>query len=125
VRDFSIVHNFSHHHTVIAQVLNGAYDAGVTREYLVKDLLGRQLRAVAYSDAIPSSPVAVLKDHDQEVIGAMKAALLAVNRDASRRSDVTRGWDGEFVNGFVEASDHDYAPVRALALSAMRKRGGR
>jgi len=119
--DFAAVHNFSHHHTVIAQVLNGAYDAGVTREYLVRDLLGKQLRAVAYSDPIPSSPLAVLKDHDRGVIGAMKAALLAVNSDSSRRGQITRGWDGEFVNGFVEASDADYAPVRQLARSVIRE----
>ena len=123
--DFTLVHNFSHHHTVIAQVLNGTYDAGVTREYLVKDLLGRQLRPVAYSDAIPSSPLAVLKNHNQEVVGAMKAALLAVNRDMSRRAEITRGWDGEFVNGFVEASDGDYAPVRALTGTIAGGRTGR
>jgi ABC-type phosphate/phosphonate transport system substrate-binding protein len=108
------VHNFSHHNTVIAQVLNGTYDAGVTREYLVKDLLGKGLMPVLYSDAIPTSPLAVLKDYDREIIGAMKAALLAVNRDAARRPALTREWDGEFVNGFVEASDADYAPVRAI-----------
>jgi len=123
--DFAMVHNFSHHHTVIAQVTNGAYDAGVTREYLVKDLLGKQLRAVVYSDPIPSSPLAVLKDHNTEVIGAIKAALLAVNRDGSRRVDITRGWDGEFVNGFVEASDADYAPVRVLTRAIVPRRGDR
>jgi phosphonate transport system substrate-binding protein len=122
---FAMVHNFSHHHTVITQVINGAYDAGVTREYLVKDLLGKQLRAVVYSDPIPSSPLAVLKDHNADVIGAMKAALLAVNRDESRRTEITRGWDGEFVNGFVEASDNDYAPVRVLTQRIKPARGGR
>jgi phosphonate transport system substrate-binding protein len=120
VRDFATVHNFSHHHTVIAQVLSGTYDAGVTREYLVKDLLGKELTAVLYSDAIPTSPLAVLKDYDRGIIEAMKAALLAVNRDATRRPALTREWDGEFVNGFVEASDADYAPIRAITNAVSR-----
>jgi phosphonate transport system substrate-binding protein len=111
---FASIQNFSHHNTVITQVLNGAYDAGVTRELLVKHLLGNGLRPVAYSAAIPSSPLAVLKDFDPAVVGAMKAALLAVNKDDAKRAITTKDWDAEFVNGFVEASDDDYAAVRAI-----------
>lgn len=113
--DLAAIHNLSHHHTVIAQVLNGRFDAGVTREYLVKDLLGKGLRAVLYSDPIPSSPIAVAANYDREIIGAMQAALLAVNRDEKRRREITQDWDGEFVNGFVTAADSDYAIVRTLA----------
>jgi len=51
--DLAEIHHFSHHHTVIAQVLNGSYDAGVTREHLMKDLLNDGFRAVSYSAAIP------------------------------------------------------------------------
>jgi phosphonate transport system substrate-binding protein len=107
--------NFSHHHTVIAQVLNGTYDAGVTRELLVRDFLGNGLRIVALSDPIPSSPLAVLPGHDPEVVRAMRDALLAVNREESERGRLTRGWDAEFLNGFVEASDSDYAVIRRSA----------
>jgi phosphonate transport system substrate-binding protein len=103
--------HFSHHNTVVAQVVSGAYDAGVTRELLVKDLLGKELRAVAYSAPIPSSPLVVLKDFDPEVVAALKNALLAVNTEANRNLAITRGWDSEFINGFVEATDADYAPV--------------
>lgn len=112
--DLAAIHNFSHHHTVIAQVLNGSFDAGVTREYLVKDLLDNGLRAVLYSDPIPSSPIAVAANYDREIIGAMQTALLAVNRDEKRRREITQDWDGEFVNGFVAAADSDYAIVRTL-----------
>jgi phosphonate transport system substrate-binding protein len=111
---FAAIQNFSHHNTVITQVLNGTFDAGVTRELLVKDLLGNGLRPVAYSAPIPSSPLAVLKNFDATIVGAMKAALLAVNQDEAQRRITTKGWDTEFVNGFVEASDDDYASVRAI-----------
>jgi phosphonate transport system substrate-binding protein len=120
-----MVQNFSHHNTVITQVLSGAYDAGVTRELLVKDLLGRGLRPVAYSAAIPSSPLVVLKEYDPEIIGAMKGALLAVNRDPNQVVQITRGWDTEFVNGFVEATDADYAPVRAMVRALPGRGEGR
>lgn len=112
--DLAAIHNFSHHHTVIAQVLNGNFDAGVTREYLVKDLFDNGLRAMLYSDPIPSSPIAVAANYDREIIGAMQTALLAVNRDEKRRREITPDWDGEFVNGFVTAADSDYAIVRTL-----------
>ncbi|MCK6560082.1 PhnD/SsuA/transferrin family substrate-binding protein [candidate division KSB1 bacterium] len=116
-RDLAQVHNFPHHHTVIAQVLNGNFDAGVTREYLVKDLIGHGVHAVLYSDPIPSSPIAVAADYDRELIAAMKTALLAVNQEEHRRKGTTRNWDGEFVNGFVEASDADYAAVAAIVAA--------
>lgn len=112
--DLGSVRHFSHHHTVIAQVLRGAYDAGVTREHLVKNLLNDGLRVILYSDPIPSSPIAVAPGCDPEVIGAVRKALLAVNRDEGRRVEITRDWDGEFVNGFVQATDADYAIIRRV-----------
>lgn len=123
--DLAAIQNFSHHHTVIAQVLNGSFDAGVTREYLVKDLLGKGLRCVAFSDPIPSSPIAVLADHDRNVITAMRSALLAVNRDESSRALLTRDWDAEFVNGFVEATDADYEVVRRITQASTGEGGDR
>jgi phosphonate transport system substrate-binding protein len=108
------VHHFSHHHTVIAQVLNGTYDAGVTREYLLKGLLNHGFRAVVYSVPIPSSPIATTQNSDPAIIAAIKTALLAVNKDETQRAIVTRDWDGEFVYGFVEATDADYDIVRSV-----------
>jgi phosphonate transport system substrate-binding protein len=119
------IQNFSHHHSVIAQVLSGAFDAGVTREYLVKDLLGGALRAVAYSDPIPSSPIVVLQGHDEDIVRAMRTALLAVNRSRPDLAVITRTWDGEFVNGFVEANDGDYDLIRKLLLPAADRGGVR
>jgi phosphonate transport system substrate-binding protein len=112
--DLAEIHHFSHHHTVIAYVLNGTYDAGVTREYLMKDLFNDGCRAISYSVPMPSSPIATTKDVDPQIIAAMKTALLAVNRDEKQRALITRDWDREFVHGFVEASDADYDIVRSV-----------
>jgi phosphonate transport system substrate-binding protein len=120
--DLGRVQNFSHHHTVIAQVLNGTFDAGVTRELLVRDAFGSGLRIVALSDPIPSSPLAVLPDADSAVTRAMCQALLAVNRDEQLRTRLTREWDVEFVNGFVDATDADYEVVRRIVRIPPRGR---
>jgi phosphonate transport system substrate-binding protein len=113
--DLSEIRYFPHHQSVIYQVLAGRFDAGVTREYLVKDLLENQVRAVRYSDPIPSSPLVVFADCDTAVVGALTRALLAVNAKEERRITVTRDWDGEFVHGFVAAQDSDYDAVRRIS----------
>jgi phosphonate transport system substrate-binding protein len=105
------VRHFAHHHTVIAKVLNGTFDAGVTREVLVKEQIGTTFRALAFSDPIPSPPIVVRSDADTAVVQALREALLAVNRDESRRREITRGWDNEFVYGFAPATASDYDPV--------------
>lgn len=105
------VQYFAHHHTVIAKVLNGSFDAGITREVLVKEQLGGVFRAIALSDPIPSPPIVVRLDADTAVVRALREALLAVNRDESRRLEITQGWDNEFVYGFATATASDYDPV--------------
>jgi len=119
--DLARVHNFAHHHTVIAQVMNGSFEAGVTREYLVRDLLGKEIRAIAFSDPIPSSPLVALADHHTEIIRAMTEALLRVNQDERTRLELTQHWDAEFVNGFVTANDADYEIIRRMTQPARRK----
>ena len=113
--DLAEIRYFPHHQTVIYQVLGGRFDAGVTREYLIRDLLEDQVRAVRYSDPIPSSPLAVSADHDTAVVGALTRALLAVAANEERRAAITRDWDGEFVHGFVTARDNDYDAVRKIS----------
>lgn len=105
------VRHFAHHHTVIAKVLNGTLDAGITREVLVKEQLGSVFRAIAFSDPIPSPPIVVRTDADTAVVRALREALLAVNRDETRRRAITRDWDNEFVYGFAPATAEDYDPV--------------
>jgi phosphonate transport system substrate-binding protein len=112
--DLRSVRHFSHHHTVIAQVLRGNYDAGVTREHLVKDLLNDGLRVILTSDPIPSSPIAVAPGCDPQVVAAIRTALLSVTAAAGRRPEITHDWDSEFIYGFVPASDNDYAIIRTV-----------
>lgn len=113
-RDFAEVHSFPHHQTVIHNVLKHVYDVGVTREYLVKHLVNKSLRVLLYSDPVPTSPLVVAADYSKEIVHAIKTTLLAVNEKHPDRAMITRGWDMEFVHGFVEASDRDYESIRHL-----------
>ncbi len=107
--------NFPHHQTVIQNVQSGNYDVGVTREYLIKKITDGSIRVILYSEPFPTSPIVVSSDYPHNEINALKNALLKINLSNSKRDSVTRGWDNEFINGFVEASDKDYDFVRAIS----------
>jgi phosphonate transport system substrate-binding protein len=112
--DFAEIRNFPHHQSVIHNVAKNVYDVGVTREYLVKKLINKSLRVLLYSDPVPTSPIVAAADYPKDIIIAIKKTLLALNQTNPDRAAITKGWDVEFVNGFVEAFDHDYDIIRAL-----------
>ncbi len=106
--------NFPHHQSVIQNVTNDLFDAGVTREYLIKKILNRNIRILMYSDPFPTSPIVVAREHSSEIVRSLKQVLLSINRDNPNRETITRGWDNEFIYGFVEANDKDYDIVRTI-----------
>jgi hypothetical protein len=57
----------------------------------------------------------VAREHSQQIVDALKKVLLAIGRENPDREKITRGWDNEFVHGFVEADDKDYDVVRAIS----------
>ncbi len=113
--DPAAIVNFPHHQSVLQNVARRLYDAGVTREYLVRQVTDGSLRAILYSDPFPTSPIVVASDYPREVIDTMKAVLLRINRSTPDRETITRDWDNEFIYGFVEAEDRDYDAVRAIS----------
>jgi ABC-type phosphate/phosphonate transport system substrate-binding protein len=112
--DLSTIVNFPHHQMVINNVLNNVFDAGVTREVLIKKVLNRNIRTLLYSDPFPTSPIVVAKDCPPEIIAELKRILLTIGRTTPDRERITRGWDNEFIYGFVEAEDKDYDAIRAI-----------
>jgi phosphonate transport system substrate-binding protein len=112
--DLGKVMNFPHHQSVIDNVLRGSFDAGVTREHLLTKLKNQNVRILMYSDPFPSSPIVVARDHSAAVVKAITTALLKVKQAGNGADEVTKGWDNEFIYGFVEASDTDYNAVRAI-----------
>jgi phosphonate transport system substrate-binding protein len=114
VSDLKKAVNFPHHHTVIQNVTNRVFDAGVTREYLIKKIRNRNIRTLLYSDPFPTSPIVVSPDCSPQIVAAIKNVLLSIGRNTPDRERITTGWDNEFIYGFVEAEDKDYDVIRAI-----------
>jgi phosphonate transport system substrate-binding protein len=112
--DLSEITNFPHHQSVIQNVTKGNYDVGVTREYLVKKITDGSIRVILYSEPFPTSPIVAAADYPKEIIEAIRKVLLEINRGNPNRENITKGWDSEFLYGFVEANDEDYNFIRTV-----------
>ena len=114
IDDLARVNSFPHHQSVIQAVKKNEYDAGVTREYLVKKIMNKSIRVLLYSDPVPTSPIVASADYPEDIIRAIKKTLLEITPSNPYRAVITRGWDNEFVYGFVEATDRDYDIIRTI-----------
>lgn len=117
---FSSITHFPHHQSVIQNVLNGNFDAGVTREHLIKKYTNGSVRVILYSEPFPTSPLVASLNADKNIINEMKNALLEINQSNREREKITKGWDSEFIYGFVEAADKDYEFVKVIASKMKR-----
>ncbi|MCK6614292.1 MAG: phosphate/phosphite/phosphonate ABC transporter substrate-binding protein [Ignavibacteriaceae bacterium] len=115
VSDIAEIQHFPHHQSVIYQVASRYFDAGVTREFLVNSLQNRDsIRIILYSEKIPTSPLVAAEGYDQNIINAISAALLMLNRSNQNLTQITRNWDSEFKYGFEKANDADYDFIRLI-----------
>jgi len=103
-----------HHHAVVYEVLRGHADAGVVKDRVAREFLGRGVRVVATSDPIPGGPLVVPAEHDPELVEAITRALLAIDPAKPEFASRTARWDPEFAHGFVVARDSDYDGLRAM-----------
>jgi phosphonate transport system substrate-binding protein len=114
-KDLADIRIFPHHQSVIHNVLKKYYDAGVTREYLLKKINDGSIRVLLYSDPYPTSPLVVAPDYPKQIIDAVMKTLLAINQKNPDRLTITKDWDYEFIYGFVEATDSDYEIIRTIS----------
>lgn len=113
--DLAAIEHFPHHQSVIHQVEMGYFDAGVTREFLIKSMKHQDsLRIILYSDRISTSPIVVAPQYDKNIVNAIKSTLLELNRNNPHLAVITKNWDNEFIYGFEEAKDSDYDFIRAI-----------
>lgn len=105
---------FPHHQSVINQVVFGYYNFGVTREYLLKNLIKNNVKIIAYSEPIPTSPIIALSYNKSLAINQLVETLLKINKNNPERKNITENWDNEFVFGFTKAEDKDYNIIRDL-----------
>lgn len=115
------VRHFSHHHSVVYQVLRGAFDAGVVKERVAREFANRDIRIVLSSTPIPGSPLVVRKDCDTAVVRAIRTALLAIDVRRANDKALVQQWDQEFRYGFATATEDDFDGIRDL----LRVRGGK
>lgn len=102
------VHYFDYHHTVVYQVLNGNFDAGVVKNRVAEDFIGKGIRFLASSEPIPGSPIVVQKNLAPEIVTAIREALLKIDVSQPQYQEVVKNWDREFAFGFAAADDRDY-----------------
>lgn len=114
------VRHLPHHHSVVYEVLRGNADAGVVKDRIAQEFLGRGVRVVAVSDPIPGAPIVVPARHDPALVLAIRDALLSLDRNDPAFPSLTAGWDPEFANGFTLARDEDYDALRAMLAMPRR-----
>ncbi len=109
--DFAHYQNLDSHDAVAKAVLKGKFNAGAVKDVVARRYREHGLRFLAYSAPLPAVPIVVREDAPPELIEAISQALLAIDpHDPLQRAQM-KEWDPEFRNGFVSASEEDYAPI--------------
>ena len=114
ISDLDSVHYFGFHHTVVYQILQGQFDAGVVKDRVADEFTGKGIRIIAVSDPIPGSPIIVREGLDPRISAAMTTALLKIDARQPSYQALLKSWDPEFAYGFAPAADSDYDQVAAI-----------
>ncbi len=105
------IKHFHYHNSVAKQVLMGNFDAGVVKDRVANEYIGKGIKAILYSGPIPGSPIVISKKSDKEKVKILVNALLSAKRDSS-----VKNWDPEFSNGFTKAENKDYLEIKKMIL---------
>ncbi len=111
LEDFSSYVHLESHDAVAKAVLKGHVDAGAVKDVVALRYREHGLRFLSVSDPIPSVPIVVRKDAPEELVAALKLALLAINPDDPRTEQELIRWDPEFSHGFTPAAIEDYQRI--------------
>ncbi len=114
LQDLALFTNLKHHDAVAKAVLKGQYDAGAVKDVIAKKYMNYGLRVLAYSEPLPSVPFVVRKEASPEFIGAVKKALLKLDRNNLEHRKIMSTWDDEFKYGFAEANSSDYRKIFSM-----------
>ncbi len=110
--DLSKYANFDYHDSVVKAILKGQYTAGAVRDSTARKYMKLGIEIIAASEAIPTGPLVAGAGTPYAVIENIKKALLALNQDQDGQK-VLKRLDEDFRNGFIEATDSDYADIRS------------
>jgi len=110
IKDFN---NFNYHDSVVKQVLKGIYDAGAVRESVAEKYIPQGLEIIAKSGPIPTGPLVISPLTSYTVVEMIKTVLLDMNKTEQGQA-VLKKIDLEYMGGFAEADDFDYAHIRKM-----------
>ena len=113
LRDLKNFNNFNYHDSVVKQVLKGIYDAGAVRESVAERYIPQGLKIIARSGPIPTGPLVVGPQTSYTIAETIKAALLNMAK-TEHGQKVLQKIDAEFMGGFTEVDDFDYAHIRKM-----------
>jgi phosphonate transport system substrate-binding protein len=105
--------NFDYHDSVVKAVLKGQYSAGAVRDSVARKYMKLGIEMIAESEAIPMGPLVVGPGTPFLVVESIKRALLDLIPPDGRGKTTLNRLDEDYRNGFIEASDRDYAGIRS------------
>ncbi|GAB4412542.1 MAG: hypothetical protein OHK0032_08600 [Thermodesulfovibrionales bacterium] len=111
--DLSSYANFDYHDSVVKAILKGQYDAGAVRDSVARKYMKLGIETIAESVAIPTGPFVISAGTSFSVAENIKKALLELDPGNPKHQNILRRLDDDLKNGFTEASDKDYAEIRA------------
>lgn len=114
----SYIHMESHD-AVAKAVLKGNVDAGAVKDVVAIRYREHGLRFLSISDPIPSVPIVVRDDAPEELVAALKMALLTIDPNDPHMQQHLIQWDPEFNHGFVAAEKNDYQMIFDLTRNNM------
>lgn len=117
ISDLGSVTSLRHHSDVARAVLKGEYQAGFVKEPIALRFQKKGLRVIAYSDELPSIPLIVRPDAPKELVKAITAALVKLDRRNPQHLKMMENWDIEYQNGFVPATAADYRVLTQMFKS--------
>ena len=117
--DFDSYEHMESHDAVAKAVLKGTADAGAVKDVVAIRYREHGLRFLSISDPIPAVPIVVRKDVPEDLIAALKMALLAIDPDDPRFGQELIMWDPEFAHGFTTAETDDYQLIFDLTRNNM------
>lgn len=99
---------FQHHHTVIYELMRDNFDAGAVKDRVAQEFEGQGIRIIAESELIPSSPLVVLKNSNDQIQSIIIDLLLNLDLSSSENQQLLANIDPEFRFGFTRAQAEDY-----------------
>ena len=117
--DFSSYEHMESHDAVAKAVLKGTAAAGAVKDVVALRYREHGLRFLSISDPIPAVPIVVRKDAPEQLVAALKMALLAIDPNDPRFHQELIKWDPEFAHGFTTAEVEDYQLIFDLTRNNM------